>query len=259
MEMTPEKKAYFKAHGYLKIEGVIPEPMVAQAVKKINHQLGNEGMIPGGDYPLTLYNGYYSHKNHPDPFYASLVNETPIFEMAESLMEKGKLRPVGSGQIALPFPKMEDRASVMLSGHIDGMGGKKTKVPEGEFWRNFTAICVVMLSDLPEPYMGNFTVWPGSHRYLESYFQTNGHSQLFQDLPRLREELPHGPVQITGKAGDVVLVHHQMVHAAGPNLSPHIRYAVIFRLNHVDIQKNGTEVLTDIWREFEGVRETALI
>ena len=49
-----------------------------------------------------------------------------------------------------------------LSGHIDGMGGKKTKVPEGEFWRNFTAICVVMLSDLPEPYMGNFTVWPGS-------------------------------------------------------------------------------------------------
>ena len=98
MEMTPEKKAYFKAHGYLKIEGVIPEPMVAQAVKKINHQLGSEGMIPGGDYPLTLYNGYYSHKNHPDPFYASLVNETPIFEMAESLMEKGKLRPVGSGQ-----------------------------------------------------------------------------------------------------------------------------------------------------------------
>ena len=66
MEMTAEKKALFKEQGYLKLEGVIPEHRVAQAIKKINHLLGSEGMIPGGDYPLTLYNGYYSYKNHPE-------------------------------------------------------------------------------------------------------------------------------------------------------------------------------------------------
>ena len=43
-----------------------------------------------------------------------------------------------------------------------------------------------------------------------------------------RAELPEGPKQIIGKAGDVVLTHHQLVHTAAPNAAADIRYAVIF-------------------------------
>ena len=38
------------------------------------------------------------------------------------------------------------------------------------------------------------------------------------------------PVPVTGRAGDAVLCHYQLAHTAGPNTSPHIRYAVYFRL-----------------------------
>ena len=68
-------------------------------------------------------------------------------------------------------------------------------------------------------------------------------------------ELPHAPVQITGQAGDIVITHHQIVHSAAPNCSPNIRYAAIFRGRHKDAEANGTEAMTDIWREWPGIRE----
>ena len=67
-------------------------------------------------------------------------------------------------------------------------------------------------------------------------------------------DLPEGPVQITGQAGDVVLTHHQLVHCAAPNASSNIRYAAIFRLRHAECEQIGRAAFTDIWREWPGVR-----
>jgi len=69
-----------------------------------------------------------------------------------------------------------------------------------------------------------------------------------------RYELPRPPVQIDGKPGDVVITHHQLWHGAAPNYGPDVRYATIFRPAHADVEKNGTATMTDIWREFPGVR-----
>jgi hypothetical protein len=71
-------------------------------------------------------------------------------------------------------------------------------------------------------------------------------------------DFPHPAVQVTGKAGDAVIAHHQMVHTGGPNASPDIRYAAITRLRHVDCEANGIEVYTDIWREWDGVRDLGI-
>ena len=68
-------------------------------------------------------------------------------------------------------------------------------------------------------------------------------------------ELPEGPHQIVGNAGDVVLTHHQIVHSAAPNAASDIRYAAIFRLRHVDCADNGYDAYTDIWKEWPGVQE----
>lgn len=47
-----------------------------------------------------------------------------------------------------------------------------------------------------------------------------------------------------------------MVHAGCPNTSPDIRYAVIFRTKHTQIDEIGVDAFTDIWHEWDGVRET---
>jgi ectoine hydroxylase-related dioxygenase (phytanoyl-CoA dioxygenase family) len=61
------------------------------------------------------------------------------------------------------------------------------------------------------------------------------------------------PQSVTGRAGDVVLCHYQLAHATGPNVSPHIRYAAYFRLEHVDHARQKWECLTDVWREWPGM------
>src|SRR5690606_18979540 len=116
-----------------------------------------------------------------------------------------------------------------------------------------TMLAVVLLQDLPEAYSGNFTVWPGSHRFFEQYFRERDPSVLAQGMPDA--ELPREAVQITGRAGDVVLAHHHLVHGAAPNYSPDIRYAGIFRLRHKDVEQVGTDAMRDIWREWPGMRE----
>ncbi len=60
---------------------------------------------------------------------------------------------------------------------------------------NFTALVGVFLSDLPEPFAGNFTVWPGSHRLYETYFREQGPQALLKGMPKV--DLPE-PEQFTG-------------------------------------------------------------
>jgi hypothetical protein len=65
------------------------------------------------------------------------------------------------------------------------------------------------------------------------------------------------PLQITGQAGDAVLCHYQLAHGIAGNGAPHIRYAVYFRLHHVDHEQLHWECMTDIWREWAGMRDLA--
>ena len=61
------------------------------------------------------------------------------------------------------------------------------------------------------------------------------------------------PVQVLAKAGDIILAHYQLAHGVTPNVSPHTRYAIYFRLQHIDHDAIGLDAMTDIWREWEGI------
>ena len=167
-------------------------------------------------------------------------------------MGEGNLLTAGSGQIALRFPRATTDP-IEPRGHIDGRGTGTNGIPAGQFHRSFTMLAVVLLSDLPTPYSGNFTVWPGTHRYFEQIFQEQGPEALGRAVDTMDTGIP--PVQITGQPGDVVLCHHQILHTAVANSSPNIRYAAIFRATHKDAATNGVAAMTDIWREWPGVRE----
>jgi ectoine hydroxylase-related dioxygenase (phytanoyl-CoA dioxygenase family) len=108
------------------------------------------------------------------------------------------------------------------------------------------------LSDIPHADMGNLTVWPGTHRHYERYFRERGPQGLLDGMPQV--PLP-APLQLTGQPGDAVLCHYQLGHGIAGNGSPSIRYAVYFRLKHVDHDSIHWECMTDIWREWAGMRE----
>ncbi|MCC2687065.1 MAG: Protein involved in biosynthesis of mitomycin antibiotics/polyketide fumonisin, partial [Paenibacillaceae bacterium] len=108
------------------------------------------------------------------------------------------------------------------------------------------------LSDLPNVNAGNFSVWPGSHHLYERYFRELGPESLLSGMPPV--DLPE-PRQIIGQAGDAVFCHYQLAHGIAPNVSPNVRYAVFFRLRHVDHATDWKAPMTDLWLHWPGIRE----
>ena len=223
--------------------------MVDRAVKAINHSVGENG-IPPDDLPI-LRSQSYCPELQKEPVITDLINQTPAWSLAESAIGEGKLHgPVGSGQIALRFPGSYDPPPAPR-GHLDGMYSPNNGVPKGEI-RNFTMLLGIVLSDVPKPYSGNLSVWPGTHHIYEHYFREKGPRSLLEGMPQV--DLPE-PNQVTGKAGDVVLCHYQVCHGAAPNASPHTRYAIYFRLRCKEHEDVRWDVMKDIWLEWDGMRE----
>jgi len=250
VELTQKQKLHFHEEGYVVIKGVVPRVMINRALHAINHSLGEEGMNKE-DLP-TLRAQSYCKELRNEAVLTDLFNRTPIMPLAESLMGKGDVLPIGGVQIALRFPRPLGEDAPPPRGHLDGLGSGLNGSAKGTYKRGFSGLAVLMLSDLPDVNSGNFTVFPKSHRTFADYFKEHGYEILTDGMPRI--DLPDPPVMITGQAGDVVLTHHQIVHTAGPNVSPHIRYAAITRLRHKDCEKNGSDAYIDIWREWPGVR-----
>ena len=252
MQLIPEQIREFYDRGYVKIPGAISKAMIDTARQAVNHSIGTLG--PNGEDMSKHRAAQFCRDLNGSPVIMDLFNASPVVSLAESLMGEGNLqKPIRGAQVAPRFPTVIGDVPPEPRGHLDGMGTGTNGMPKGVYRRGFTAFAVIYLADVPEPYSGNFTVWPQSHRFFENYFNREGLEVLSNGTPRL--DLPEGPDMITGNAGDFIIAHHQMIHTGGPNASPNIRYAAIARLRHIDCDKNGNDGFLDIWREFPCVRE----
>jgi hypothetical protein len=251
MRLTRQQTQSFIDDGYLIIRGAVPDVLVRTARKAINHSLGEEGMDPA---KMVSYRSLtYTPELRDQPPILDLYHMTPLKQIAEQLLGEGKVANVGGGQIGLRFPQAFDADIKQANGHLDGIGSGTNGSNVGDYKVGFNLLGAVYLSDVPEPFSGNFTVWPGSHRTFEDYFKKVGHEVLHQGQPKI--DLPHPPIHVTGKAGDVIIAHHQLFHTAAPNHSDAIRYGIFFRIAHKALPDFGNAAYTDIWNKFEGLHE----
>ncbi|MEM9417790.1 MAG: phytanoyl-CoA dioxygenase family protein [Planctomycetota bacterium] len=252
MPLSRQQKQDFHRDGFLVLRGAIAPRMIERTRAAINHDIGSNGLPPDELRKFAATSSCPTIRDQP--IITDLFNHSPIHELCESLMGQGNVLPAKIAQIALRYPRINEDQPREFRGHLDGVGSDTNGVPKGTYIRNFTALAVVLLNDLPEPFRGNFTVWPGSHQTCADYFSSADRAEAIK-AGRLEYDLPHPPIQITGKAGDVCLTHHNLWHGAAPNYSPDIRYAAIFRAMHKDVKTNDTQAMTDLWREWDGVRE----
>ena len=251
MKVTHAQKLELYKKGYVQIPGAVPGVMVDTAVKAINHSFG-KGIDPAK--MITFQAQSFCPELRQAPEITDLYNKTPVKQLAESMIGAGKVNHVERGQIAVRFPLLDDPPPA-LRPHLDGRYSPHNGVPAGEL-RRFTMLVGIALSDVSSDYAGNLAVWPGTHRLYEQYFNQNGHDILMrggaEGMPPINMPQPH---MLTARAGDAFLVHYQIAHCAAPNVSPHPRYAIYFRLQHVDLRAQLFEALTDIWLEWDGMRE----
>jgi len=239
--LTLKQKREFVDRGFLKIEGAIPMVQVEAARRSMNHSIGEVGL--GGENKDSNRSPFFCAELCTEPVITDLFNGATVMAALESLMGEGNVLPVNWAKPYPRFPLLMGKDPSNPGGHIDGTGNGLNGTAKGDYNRGFTAFAVVYLMDLPTPWCGNFTVWPGSHRTCEAYFKEVGH------------EVPEPPVQVTGKAGDLILAHHAMIHTGGPNASPDVRLAVIARPKHIKTEELGKDAYIDIWAEWPGVHD----
>ncbi len=248
--LTNRQKRQFVAEGYLKIPGVVPQVLIENALRAVNHSIGHVGL--GGEDWANNRSAFFCAELMDKPVILDLYHKTPVIQIAESLMGEGNVLPVIRAKPYPRFPLAPGEEAPEPRGHLDGIGNGSNGTAKGEYQRGFTAFAVIYLTDLTEPDSGNFTVWPKSHRFFAEYFQREGHEVLANGIPRL--DLPEAPIMLMAKAGDLILAHHQIFHTGGPNASPNVRQAVISRLRHKDCDEVGYDAYTNIWREWPGIR-----
>ncbi len=247
MQITELQKREFYTNGYLHIPGVVPEIMVNEALRNINHSIGN-GISMEEIETLRIIS--FCNEIKRSACIMDLLYKTPAIDLIESLVGSNKLQPVTYGQVAIRFPLMDDPPIISYP-HLDGMHAPLNGVPAGII-QNFTVLAGVLLSEVTDDYSGNLTVWPGTHHQYEEYFQKHGSQALLEGMPPI--ELPE-PVQLRGKPGDLYLAHYLLAHTAGPNVSPHPRYATFYRMFHVDTAQYHWESMQDMWMEWDGMKE----
>jgi Phytanoyl-CoA dioxygenase (PhyH) len=245
-ELSDAQKREFHANGFVKLPGVVPRDRVRAALHAINSSLGSNGIDPAD--PHLGAQSFCPELRTAAPI-VDLLNATPLRSIAESTIAPGMVRPVSSAQLALRFPRSGEPRPPRP--HIDGMHSPTNGVPPGVI-QHFTALVGVYLNDVEETYAGNFTVWPGTHHTYEDYFRTHGPQSLLDGMPPV--ELPE-PEQVQVRAGDAVLAHYQLGHSNAENHSPNVRYAIYFRLSHHDHDRERWDTMTDIWGEWDGMRE----
>ena len=246
MTLTPSQSRALVDEGYLLVPGLVARDRVDAALKAINHSLGERGIDK--DALWTMRAQTFCPELVAAAPILDLYRATPLAALAESALGVGKVRAPATGQIALRFPQ-DVAAPRDPHPHIDGMPGPLNGVAPRTIF-HFTALAGVFLNDVEGPFRGNLTVWPGTHATLARHFAAHGTEGLLTGFPPIT--LPP-PRQLRARAGDALLAHYQLAHGAAPNVGPHVRYAVFFRLFHEAHDPTSTATMTDLWREWDGV------
>ncbi len=240
---------FFTRWGYLHVPQAVPLDLCRRAMRAINHSIGQGiDLSRVAEYRAKSY----CEELREQPVITDLAAASAIPSVCEQLMGEGSVAGVGSGQIALRFPSPPGTEAKAPGGHIDGLGTGVNGIPKGEFRRFFSLLVVMLLDDVTEVNSGNFTVWPGTHHGMEAHLKRVGTQVLAEGTPHLEDA--GEPVMTTGRQGDVTLAHYLTLHGVGPHVGPRIRYAVIFRVRHVDAQRNNVAGFTDKWLEFAPLR-----
>lgn len=249
--LTPEQQEHFVRDGFVLLPGAIPLEQVETALHHINYQVG-QGI------PQEQLNEWRARSFFPElanqPAITDLFNTSGLRGLVGNCIGPENVAVARNSQLALRFPREPGSTPPPVPPHIDGLHTPNNGVPAGTLY-SFTALAGVFLTDVNDDFAGNFTVWPGSHRKMEAYFQQHGIDELLKGRTPPIEGIE--PVQIKAKAGDAVLAHYQLLHGVAANVAPRPRFAVFFRIKHPMHDAHRLECLTDIWKEWPGIQAAA--
>ncbi|MSS72938.1 MAG: hypothetical protein EXS64_15815 [Candidatus Latescibacteria bacterium] len=242
--LTAQDKTFFKEHGYLVKNDVVPERMISSALDVIWEHMKD---VDRNDPATWIKKGYRVVPCGQNDTVKATLYEAPVFEMAEELVGKDRLVRGGGAAPQLNFPD-PDQEWKPPGGHLDGYYTPTNGVPEGTV--GACTVCTTLYLGAVGEREGGFTVWPGTHRRWAEYFKT--HSLLSLKGGGAPFDLGEG-LSITGPPGTLVFWHYRLSHSASPNCGRNIRMALISRLRRKDVDDIMFETPDDMWTHWDGI------
>jgi hypothetical protein len=101
---------------------------------------------------------------------------------------------------------------------------------------------------------GGLHVWPGSHRELYpalgsklEHVATPTYQAAFDRWTGLQ------PVEVPGRQGDIVIIHHRLLHAPSVNRSPNMRYGFLCDYMRDDFRRLCGEAPGPLWEDWPAI------
>lgn len=293
-KLSANQKRSFKRNGFLVLPDAIDDEQYARAREVLWDVIPEDRDDPDSWFERNGDHDELFHRNSSSDSASRFTDVEPfeqifrdVYPYAEELIGKGVLagpdeRPAEyclhgghllasreDGELAvdhngaigpiLQYPSnlVDDRSQPFdyrQGWHVDGGTGPYA-VGTDVTYLPFT-LGVAVYFDSVEPRGGGFTVWPGSHRATEEYFQTHTYAEYAANGGNVLEGIDLGPaMEITGEAGTLVLWHHNLVHGPAPNHSERVRMAGFQRIARTDIADVNESHLGDCWLQYDAIRD----
>lgn len=228
--LSAAQKEQFIRDGYVAVSGLIPDDIIAATRDNICNSMNisvtdsttwptEERAVPWDIVELTQ--GCRTEKM--DDAAQELVGGVLMRRMCiSSVLDMQGKPPYTKGFIpVLAFPrageKRYDGENHKDGFHVDG-------IHFVTLWpQKILLVALVYLTDT-ETFGGATVVRPGSHRQIFEHWAKLGRQPSAQET---MADLEYSrPTAVSGKAGDVIFMHHLMVHSGSPNHDNHVRVAI---------------------------------
>ena len=246
----------FFEQGYYILRNVVSHDLVSRALTLTHFWVGRggNGTAPTGTAGAVQLMGEVQQ----DADMMALFSQSPLQDVVQKLLGVGEVTFPAAATPVVSFPTMYDPSdSSLLSGTswtIDGFTASGDHSP-------YTLLVGVALSDMHDPYCGNFCVHAGTQLSLQVNVkeQIEKKSALFSSPARgattifgsVDEKPTLGqPQQLMLKKGDAFICSQKCATQRAPNCGGMPSTIVYFKISHVDHNSLKSLALDGVWVEF---------
>lgn len=228
--LSQEEVDSFWRDGYLVIRGALTQEESEHFGRLILNQFPRDLHVPDHWEAFDgRFKPFYTPFNQTfdAPEFIPLYQNEKLYNVMAQLLESPRLL-VRDGSIAITMrndtPHESELSQALhldpaVPGHVDEFLHTIEEVEIGGCYY-FTDV---------EPSGGGIHVVPGGHRVVEEEARSAPHGRQLYDRWRKFSHLFPSTTEVTGAAGDFILMHHLMPHAASHNRKPRTRLAQFFR------------------------------